>query len=117
MSDSRSLAYCAIGMGVLRTYGLAGVLYDIEVMLASNIHDSVHVGTLTKQVHRHYDLRAWGNGFANRLHGDIHGVPIHIHYHGLQTQQCHHFGSSDKGEGRGNDLVTRLQAQCHQRYL
>ena len=111
------LFLCAVGESIYRTNGLARILYNIQVILLSNLHECLHVRTLSEQVHGHNGFGLRRNGLAHCLYRDIHRIPIHIHYHRLQPQQRHHFGSSDKRKGRGNHLISRLQTQCHKRNL
>jgi hypothetical protein len=45
---------------------------------------------------------------------DVAGVGLDVDKHRLAAEQHDHLGRGCEGEGRGDDFIARLQAQCHQ---
>ena len=52
----------AVGEGELCADSLAGVLHHVDMLLAREFHQRLHVGALTEQVHRHDGFRTRRDG-------------------------------------------------------
>ena len=102
---------------ILRSDGLACVLYNAQMMLARYLQYRLHVGALTEQMNRHDSLRPRRDSPAYSLHIDVETVRIDIHQHRLQTQYRRGLSRSNKSKRRCDHLVTRAESQTHQGYL
>ena len=103
---------------VARAQALRGVFnHRQRAMMAvacGNRVDGSHVRRLAIQAHGQDDAGARRDGGCNLRGIDQAGVGLHIHPHGLAAQQHDHFGRGGKGKRRGDDFITRAQAQRHE---
>ena len=117
IADSASLAHGAVGEGNLRTDGLAGVFHHIQIVVSGHGHNTLHISTLAKQVHRQDNFGFGCNG-GFQLFGVHHeSVGIDIHQYGFQSEQHNDLECGHECERHGNHLIAGLEIQRHQRKL
>ena len=85
MTDGTCLLGLTVSEGVFRSDSLTCVLYDKEVMLFGESHDSLHVGALAEQVYRHDGFGTGCDGFAYGFDIHIHRLPLDINHHRRQA--------------------------------
>jgi len=104
----------ALASLVFGTKALGGVFDHDQIVAVGDRVDLVHVGRLPVQADRHDGLGARGDGGLDLGGVDVAGVRLDIHENRLGAEQHNYFCSRDKGERRGDHLITGLDAHGHQ---
>ena len=97
-----------------RANGLRGVFHNVQPMRLGNAHNGIHVRALAIEVNGQNGLCARRDGRLHRRGVHIECLGIDIHHDGRQPQQLDHFNRGDVSKRRGDDLVSRLEAQGHE---
>jgi hypothetical protein len=87
---------------------------DVAVACGDGV-DLVHVGHLAVQAHRHDGPRARRDLGLDAAPVDVAGAGLDVDEHRRGAEQHDHLGGGGEAEGRGDDLVARLQLERHQR--
>lgn len=87
------------------TERLRAVLDNQEVVPVCDLHDPRHGSRLSKQMDRHDGFGPWGNCRLDAVGIDVKVAGFDIHKDRGSAAHFDRFGGSEKGEGRGDDLV------------
>ena len=107
VSYESALEFCANRLG--------GVFNHRKMVRTRNLGDPSHIGRQPEQVDWHDRPGSAGDGGVQSLGIQVVGLRIDVHEDRLGLQPRDAARSGNKGEWRGDDLVTGINLQRHQR--
>ena len=94
---------------------LGGILDQHQVVLLGERHQRRHVRHLPEEVNDDYGAGTGRDGCRNGLRVGVEGAGLDVHEHRAPARVVDGSRCGEKGEGRGDDLVARLQAEGAER--
>lgn len=99
---------------VFSAKALGSILDHDQIVTVGDRINLIHIGRLSVKADRHDGLCAGGDCCFDLGGVDVAGIRLDIHEDGFGAEQHDHFCSRDKGERRGDHLITELDAHGHQ---
>src|SRR5579875_597516 len=100
LGDTNAALFC--------TDGLSCIYNELKVVSFTYLLELPTIDHLAKKVYRQQRTRAWGDSLLDSGNVYVKGAEIDIHKHGAGTNEHNRLTRCAKGEGRSDDLITRL---------
>ena len=94
---------------------MRGVLDDLQIVVARDVEDPIHVASVAGEVHRQDRADALVGAALERLLDaggvDVEGAGIDVDEHRPRAEVAENLGGRGEGERRGDDFVAGADAE------